>query len=824
VRTAATHGLICSAGTRSKQLLGAWIIILTGLIGVTAIPGTSQATAGINNEINFQGRLLSASGAVVADGNYNMEFRIYQDGTGTAAYNGGTYASPTGLDWSEDWLDSNSQGVVVKNGYFSVNLGAICSLSGSTCQGESNSGVNWNDNTLWLSMDVAGSGEATANCGTTQALFHQAWNGTNGCSADGEMLPMRAMTSSVYAENAAALTGASGLMTASSFIQSTTSPQSGGANIDYVSAATGNIGAQIQSAASGTAAVLVLKDNTSSTGDLLQLQPSGSTTPLARFDDLGNLYVAGTIDTQASGGSLSIGPTNATGGITLQQNTSVASGKTLTVTAGATSLTGASGGSAVALTVHTGADSNKGLVIDGNSGSQSANLLELDNSSGVAQTTFDDSGNLTTNGQLHSGTTAAVGAMILKDGNANGYTVSLQAQNQAESYTLTLPTDGIAGTQCLQSTSGSTAPATVLQFGSCGSSSGANTSLSNLASPTAINQDLTFAAADRMLTIAQSGSTGNTLKIIAGQGASGSTGGTLLLQGGANGTSAGTPGSVVVKANGGDSTTAFQVQDASSNAILTVNSNSITSGEGTVTLDGKLIVETNTPSAILTVDPTNSDAFIGAGSGATNTTADLLVLDNQASGSSSDPTEVDGAMYYNTSLGAFRCGQGGSWTYCVNGPVSSVVTVPGAGSGGEAIGASNRIWVHPVYIPGPMTINDFYCDETTTLGSAGDIGLYSSSGSLLLDGGSGSLATGTGLKTVAPTQTGAARNVPGGQYYIAWTTAASTGAIEYASLGGGQDILKNNGYLSGGGAALPSSITLTSITASPDYGDVGLSN
>ena len=59
-----------------------------GLLGVGLVgPGVpvAQAAAGINKTINFQGRLLNAQGAVVADGNYNMEFKIYQDGPGNVA-------------------------------------------------------------------------------------------------------------------------------------------------------------------------------------------------------------------------------------------------------------------------------------------------------------------------------------------------------------------------------------------------------------------------------------------------------------------------------------------------------------------------------------------------------------------------------------------------------------------------------------------------------------------------------------------------------------------------------------------------------------------
>ncbi|MGH7239147.1 MAG: hypothetical protein ACREHG_03665, partial [Candidatus Saccharimonadales bacterium] len=78
-----------------------------------------HAAAGINQQVNFQGRLLNAQGAVVPDGYYNIEFKIYQDGDGLSA--GDTTGSPAGtLLWSEDYVDNNAYaGVQVQNGYLS---------------------------------------------------------------------------------------------------------------------------------------------------------------------------------------------------------------------------------------------------------------------------------------------------------------------------------------------------------------------------------------------------------------------------------------------------------------------------------------------------------------------------------------------------------------------------------------------------------------------------------------------------------------------------------------------------------------------------------
>ena len=84
-------------GRISRLLLG--VTVLFGVIGIGALIASHQvsATSGINEHINFQGRLFNSQGATVPDGNYNIQFKIYQDGAGTSAGNpGGT------LLWTEN--------------------------------------------------------------------------------------------------------------------------------------------------------------------------------------------------------------------------------------------------------------------------------------------------------------------------------------------------------------------------------------------------------------------------------------------------------------------------------------------------------------------------------------------------------------------------------------------------------------------------------------------------------------------------------------------------------------------------------------------------
>jgi hypothetical protein len=154
-----------------------------------------QAATGINKQINYQGRLLTRGGGVVADGTYNVRFRVYQDGDGVLG--GGDEV----LKWTEEYKNSSSQGVVVKNGYFSVALATYCPLDGSACTGQSqtNSAIDFNQSALWLSMDVGGTGSGAI-------------------TYDGELTPFKRLTSAVYAFQSADANKLNGL-TSGQFVQ-----------------------------------------------------------------------------------------------------------------------------------------------------------------------------------------------------------------------------------------------------------------------------------------------------------------------------------------------------------------------------------------------------------------------------------------------------------------------------------------------------------------------------------------------------------------------------------------------------------------------------
>lgn len=241
---------------------------------------SAQAAPGINQQMNFQGRLLNAQGATVADGYYNVQFKIYQDGDGQTA--GNTTGSPAGtLKWTESHLNASGKGVQVKNGFMSVELGSVTPFGSS---------IDWNQSTIWLSMNIG-------NTNTTCTPF-------TSCSPDGEMTPMKRLSSTPFALNSNLLGG----LASAQFVQFAQ-------------------GVQTDAATNSNSIFL----NKTSTGNFLALQSAG--TDVFLLDSNGNIAFG-------SGADHSIKVAEAPAGIT---------GKKLTISAGAAlnSGVGAAGGDLV---------------------------------------------------------------------------------------------------------------------------------------------------------------------------------------------------------------------------------------------------------------------------------------------------------------------------------------------------------------------------------------------------------------------------------------------------------------------------------------------
>ena len=150
------------------------VFVLLLILAQALVPGTSlpsvQAAAGINEQLNFQARLLTAAGGLVDDGNYHVRFRIYSGGDGDLG----------GGDETLEWTETHTTGnlVTVSNGYLSAQLGSITAFG---------TDVDWNEDTLWLSIDIGGNGGSAS------------W--------DGEMDPFMRLSAVPYAFNAENLGG-----------------------------------------------------------------------------------------------------------------------------------------------------------------------------------------------------------------------------------------------------------------------------------------------------------------------------------------------------------------------------------------------------------------------------------------------------------------------------------------------------------------------------------------------------------------------------------------------------------------------------------------
>ncbi len=149
------------------------------------VPEMVSAAVGINETVSFQGKLVNSDGTNVTNGDYNLEFKIYQGGDGIPG--GGDET----LKWTETRTGSNK--VTVTDGIFRVNLGSVTAFG---------TNVDWNQDTLWLSINVGGTGSTPS------------W--------DGEMNPFIRLTATPYAFNAQKVNGLTVTNTANNPFSSTT--------------------------------------------------------------------------------------------------------------------------------------------------------------------------------------------------------------------------------------------------------------------------------------------------------------------------------------------------------------------------------------------------------------------------------------------------------------------------------------------------------------------------------------------------------------------------------------------------------------------------
>jgi hypothetical protein len=236
----------------------------------------------------------------------------------------------------------------------------------------------------------------------------------------------------------------------------------------------------------------------------------------------------------------------------------------------------------------------------------------------------------------------------------------------------------------------------------------------------------------------------------------------------------------------------------------------LNSGALSLTLtDASALNVTNGTTQFFDVDTTGT-GVIKIGGTAIDGTATFLVLDSYNGGATDPAGGQNGAMYYNTTTLSNRCFENAIWKNCSAGVANSVTTDPAAMTNASAAkAAAATILISPMYAPGQITVNSIKVRVTTTLGAVGQVGIYNASGTKVL---TGTLAITAGVQTITPIETGVARILEPGQYYIALTWNSAVGVVTGTNLGAAGAINRTGSIAAGGGATLPATVTLSAIT------------
>src|SRR5580693_2853266 len=126
------------------------VVSLSFVFGLSYLVSWSPATvyASTANTINFQARLETATGAIVPDGTYNAEFKLYNASSSSGSSQGSCSGDVHCL-WFEDYLVTGTP-VSVANGYMTVNLGSKTAFPNTIPWGSS----------LYLGINIGGTGSS----------------------------------------------------------------------------------------------------------------------------------------------------------------------------------------------------------------------------------------------------------------------------------------------------------------------------------------------------------------------------------------------------------------------------------------------------------------------------------------------------------------------------------------------------------------------------------------------------------------------------------------------------------------------------------------
>lgn len=650
---------------------------LAGLFAFQTEP--AQAAAGINPQVNFQARLLTVSGATVPDGLYNIRFKVYQDGDGCVS--GGSSPCSGTLKWTENRIQTDR--VTVTNGYFSVMLGSVTAFGSS---------VDWNQDTLWLSVDIGG----TANTPTP--------------TYDGEMLPFKRLGANPYAFNAQQLGG----MTASQFIQlapSAAQTDSSNSNPSIYINKTGSANLlNLQSAGtdvltlSNTGAVLFQNSSDSTTGFQIQDADGGTSifsvdttnervgigdsAPDFRLDVAGDIRIQGTNKLFFGGTGSGDNDVNLyrNGANELKTDDYLFSAAQIAAEQGGAAQTrigavGPSGQSAIVFgfdnanpvnLYRSAADTLKtdDYFVQQNSSDSTTAFQIQDADGGTSIFNVDTTnervgiGNDTPLTKLNVGeyTDSAVSIGLGNDGAAANY--GLAAFNNH--LKLVAPT----GFRFVTGSASGTEVATI-------TTNGAATFKNSTNSTTGFQ--IQNAAGTSNLFVADTTNTRIGIGTNAPEARLHVSGGHILLDnnwylqakdgGGSINNVLGLSGNDLNLISGSNGTGLLNSSQA--DYLFYVSNSGAASFQNTSNSTAAFQVQNSGSTDLLTVDTTNSRINVGE----SDTTGALLVLDTKTD--SGDPSGTNGAMYYNADSEKFRCFEDSAWKDCIGGGAGGGVEVGG---------------------------------------------------------------------------------------------------------------------------------------------------